>query len=227
MSAKTDLEKLPFSQHSLNSAKSFTPNFESAIIQYRSAYRNQASKNRAYNETLKKARLYVSHFIQVLNFAILRGEMKPEVREFYGIDKKDKKVPSLTQETDLLEWGKKVIEGDRQRVMKGGSPIYCPSIAVVKTRYDQFDDAYHHQKMLQNITNRAAEKVSELRPASDEIILNIWNEVEEHYKDLPDEKRREKLKAWGVVYFYRPGEKKKLEADKLQGNLVFEEVQEF
>jgi len=173
MAAKTDLERLPFSQHSLHSAKTFTPNFESAIIQYRSAYRNQASKNSAYNEALKKARLYVSHFIQVLNFAIIRGEMKPEVREFYEINRNERKVPSLALESELLEWGKKVIEGDRKRVMKGGSPIYCPSIAVVKTRYDQFEDAYYHQKMLQNITNRAADKVSEKKLESAKLQGNI------------------------------------------------------
>jgi hypothetical protein len=34
----------------------------------------------------------------------------------------------------------------------------------------------------------------------------VWNEVEDHYKDMPDETKRNLAKIYGVVYFYRKSE---------------------
>ena len=40
----------------------------------------------------------------------------------------------------------------------------------------------------------------------DTIIASVWNEVEDHYRNLPDEARRNHAKIYGVVYFYRKSE---------------------
>ena len=48
--------------------------------------------------------------------------------------------------------------------------------------------------------------LSEARPAADEIIVSIWNEVEESFKDLPDDLRRERAVDYGLVYVYRKSE---------------------
>lgn len=213
------IDDLAFSTATLTKARAFFPGFESAILQLKQAKRQQSGNSRKYNEVVKKARLYVSHFIQVLNFCILRGEIKPEVREFYGMDTQNQKLPSLILESDLLEWGKKIIDGEQQRSMHGGSPIYNPSIAVVKVKYDQFADAYHFQKTLQSNTARWSEKVAEMRQEADELILNIWNEVELHYGHFSDEEKRIKAQEYGVIYFFRPSEKNKMEAGKMQKNL--------
>jgi hypothetical protein len=45
-----------------------------------------------------------------------------------------------------------------------------------------------------------------LRPVADEIILVIWNEVEETFKELSDDLRREKAKEYGLVYVFRKSE---------------------
>jgi hypothetical protein len=143
----------------------------------------------------------------VLNFAIQRGDMRPSVREFYEFS--DKKSPSLVTDSEVLEWGKKIIEGEHKRVTHGGNPLYNPSIAVVKVKFDQFIDAYHFQKTLQNNTARWTIKVGELRNDADEIILNIWNEVEERFSDLPDDHKRDKAMEYGLTYVYRPMERVK------------------
>jgi hypothetical protein len=221
MGQAKSVNELAFSQASLVRTRSFFQGFENAIIQHKHSKKQQGQNSKSYQDIVKKARLYVSHFIQVLNFCILRGELKTEVREYYGIEKDAKKLPSFVLESDLLEWGKKIIEGEHQRVLHGGNSIYNPSIAIVKVKYDQFADAYHFQKTLQKNTARWAEKVGEMRNEADDIIVNIWNEVEEAYSEFPDMMRRQKAQEYGIVYFFRPLEQKKIDADKLQTNLQF------
>jgi hypothetical protein len=210
MGQKIATEELAFSDKSLNHLRSFYTSFETTIIHHKLARTQQEKSSSAYLETVRKARLYLSHFIQVLNFAIQRGDMKANVREFYGFS--EKKSPSMIMDCEVLEWGKKIIEGEHKRISNGGNPLYNPSIAVVKVKFDQFVDMYHFQKTLQNNTARWTTKVAELRTEADEIILNIWNEVEERFCAMSDDLKREKAAEYGLIYVYRPMER--IKADK-------------
>jgi len=220
MGQNKESEALAFSNSSLNRLRTFYTNFETNIIHHKLARTQQEKNSNTYLETVRKARLYLSHFIQVLNFAIQRGDMKPAVREFYGFN--DKKSPSLLLDSEVLEWGKKIIEGEHKRITKGGNPLYNPSIGVVKVKFDQFVDAYHFQKTLQNTTARCTLKVAELRKEADEIILDIWNEVEESFSYLPDDLKREKSMEYGLIYVYRPMERIKTEQPSLVGSLEYQ-----
>ena len=211
---KKDPEHLAFSAKSLNRLRAFYTNFETTLIHHKLARTQQEKSSNTYLATVRKARLYLSHFIQVLNFAIQRGDMKPAVREFYGFN--EKKSPSLIMDSEVLEWGKRIIEGEHKRVTHGGNPLYNPSIAIVKVKFDQFLDAYHFQKTLQSNTARWTSKVADLRKEADEIILDIWNEVEEHYSDLQDEQKREKAMEYGLTYVYRPMERIKNDPQKVK-----------
>ena len=57
----------------------FLPKFEVAITNSKLAKEKQFDNSQKFSEYTKKARLYISHFIQVLNFCIARGELKPSV----------------------------------------------------------------------------------------------------------------------------------------------------
>jgi len=221
MGQKKEAEDLAFSTKSLGRLRAFFTNFETTIIHHKLARKQQEKSSNAYLETVRKARLYLSHFIQVLNFAIQRGDMKPTVRAFYGFN--DKKSPSLILDSEVLEWGKKIIEGEHQRINHGGNPLYNPSIAVVKVKFDQFIDAYHFQKTLQNNTARWTSRVAELRTEADEIILDIWNEVEETFCALPDDEKREKAMEYGLIYVYRPMERTKSEHQSFARKEVFQD----
>jgi len=59
---------------------------------------------------------------------------------------------------------------------------------------------------LQQNTRRLLNDVNNLRVTADSIILSIWNEVEDYFKDLPDEERRLKASEYGVAYVYRKNE---------------------
>jgi hypothetical protein len=218
---RTAVTKLAFSQQTLERLQVFYPNFLGSIRQLNISKQNQFDRSKEYSEIFRKAKLYLSHFLQVVNFAIARGEMKPEVIEFYGLKMNSKATPPLNLEAHILTWGERIIEGEQKRVMKGGSPIYSPSIALVKVHYEEFKEAYHHQKMLQNITNRASVKVAELREQADEMIQTMWNEVENSMTHLSDDERREKAAQYGIVYVFRASEQKKSEVESLQQSIVF------
>ena len=208
MGQKKSTDELAFSDGTLTRLRTFFPIFETNLIHHKLARAQQDKNSRTYLEAAKKARIYLSHFIQILNFSIQRGDMKADVRNFHGMVG-DKKSPSLILESELLEWGKKIIEGEHQRVLHGGNPLYNPSIAVVKVKFDQFVDAYHFQKTLQSNTTRWTQKVSGMRAEADEIILEIWNEVEEHFSEYPEDIKRERAAEYGVVYVFRPMEKQR------------------
>ena len=203
--------KLAFSQNALQKLQSFLPQFETKLQEQKQAYNNQVNKNKDYVQHLKKAKLYISHFIQVLNMAILRGELNPSIRTYYSIDEDNKKLPSLNTEHDVIEWGEKIIAGETARIQKGMTPVTNPTMAVVKVHYENFLDAQQFQKTLQKNTNRALNELAALREDADAIITQIWDEVENSYKDLPEELKREKASDYGVVYVYRKNEINKLQ----------------
>jgi len=199
---------LPFAFSLFQKLESFVPHYEMAIKNQKDSFADQSKYSKAYIESQKKTRLYVSHFIQVLNFSIIRGEMKNEVREFYGIEKDDKTVPSLAQDNEIITWGEKIIKGEKERTMNGGNPIYSPSIAVVKVNIDKFKTSYNQQKVLQSNSHRFTIKVSEMREQADELILKLWNDIESTFSKTENiDQRRKTCSNYGLVYVYRKSEK--------------------
>lgn len=153
------------------------------------------------------AMMYVSHFIQVLLMCVERGEIKRQQLELYGLPQDTTAVPYLNSYDNLLEWGKKIVEGEKARIKHGGRPIYNPSIGMVGTHYDIFADAYRQQQTLQERTSRDMRKVEGIRPEADEVIQELWNQVEANFAKDPPEKRLEECRRFGVIYYYRSGEK--------------------
>lgn len=202
--------KLAFTQVTFQKVQSFLPSFEHSMTLQKHAYSTQIQKNKEYLNSLKRAKLYISHFIQVMNLAIAREELPTETRKYYGLGTNDKKVPLLNTEAEVIEWGNKIIDGETTRVREGKTPVTNPTIALVRVKYEQFFEAYNFQKTLQKNTHREQKKLAELRQRADEIILDVWNEVEETFKDIPEELRREKAKEYGLVYVYRKNEIEKI-----------------
>jgi len=199
---------LAYPQQLYHEIQSILPQFEQAISQYNFSKERQAKYGKLLSDQFKDARIYISHFIQVLNFCIIRREIKPEVRENFGLDVEDKAVPDLGTEQQVLYWGDKVIKGEEKRMMMGGGTrIYNPSIAMVKVKYEKFLEYYHNHKNLQNTTQKMHEKVSSMRDMVDNLILKIWNGIEEAYNDLSAEDKRIACTDYGVVYMYRKDEK--------------------
>lgn len=194
----------------------FLPKFEVAITNSKAAREKQVENSQKISELTKKARLYISHFIQVLNFTIARGELKPQARTYYGLDENDSKVPSLLTEQELITWGEKVINGEQDRINnRGGNPIYSPAIALVRVNYENFKQGYEFQKRLQANSARFSAEVAQFRDEADALIVNIWNDVENYFAGVKDEEeKRYMCEEYGLVYVFRRGEKERLKRKK-------------
>lgn len=194
------------SYKSLREAQNFLNIFEKQLAHYQQMLENQVLANKKYQLIVHNARIYISHFIQVLNLSVIRGDIKKEHKLFYHLDPEINNVPDLSTEAALLEWGKYIIDGENERIRNGGLPIYNPAIAKVKVHYEIFKEYKATQKIHQNTTNRNWEDLVSLRTKGDEIILDIWNQVETRFKDEKPYARMKKCQSYGLIYYYRKGE---------------------
>lgn len=198
--------KLAFSSKTIVRLQKFLPQFDQNLQLYRHNIATQNKKSKNYNETLRKARIYLTHFIRVMNMAIFRGDLPAETRAFYGLATDESTVPSFATENELLSWGRRIIEGEEYRIKKGGSPITNPTIAVVKVRFENFIEAWTYHNTLTKRTIDYTERNQHLRKEADEIILQLWNEIEQTHNTLPEDIRKAESEGYGLVYFYRKGE---------------------
>lgn len=206
---RSNMHDLVFSLKTLNEARALLQKMESAQSYYKQCYDNQAQSSLKHQPGVKLARLYISHFIQVLNMSVLRAEIKKTHKELYSLTPDNYNLPDLTSEAAIAEWGQKIIEGEQKRISQGGTPIYNPTIAKVKVHYDIFMNGYEKQKKLQSMTSHSLEALAAMRSDADRIILEIWNGVEDKFKDVQSsEVRLNRCREYGVVYYYRSNEKK-------------------
>jgi len=204
--ADTDFQQLSFSTGTLDEARSVLTHFEHLSVRYQQMYDTQVKAGKSFAGRTKNARIYISHFIQVLYMCVMRSEIKEGQLALYGLEKTNMVVPDLTSNEQLLEWGQKIIDGENQRISQGGVPIYNPSIAKVKVMFILFKEGYQTQKLHQKATSRVLQEVAAYRERVDKIILEIWEEVEKHNSNLPAEKRLAYNREYGIVYYYRKGE---------------------
>jgi len=198
--------KMAFSSKTLVRLQKFLPVFENSIQLQRQSLNSQNKKSKEDNEVVRKARIYLTHFVRVMNMAIFRGELPVETRAYYGLPTNESTVPSLNTENELLSWGRRIIEGEEFRIKRGGSPITNPTIAVVKVRFEKFIDALNYFQTLNKKTRDYSLKNNEMRKEADEIILSVWNEVESNYSNHEECDKRRMCEDYGLIYFYRKGE---------------------
>ncbi|MBS9768419.1 MAG: hypothetical protein KGV44_12905 [Flavobacteriaceae bacterium] len=189
-------------------------NFENRLHFKNTTQEKGVSNNKTHTENTHKSRMYLSHFMQVINMSIQRGELSNEVRSFYGIAPEDHKLPDLGTEKALLEWGKKIIDGENERMLQRGTRIYNPSLALVSINYEKFVDSYKNTRNQKNIQERANTSLYEYRPIADECILQLWNILEEYFKKNDERNFLKLCSDWGINYVYRKGELKKLEQER-------------
>lgn len=194
------------SHDSYHRAKELLQRFSNEVAVYKRCVAEQASKkgNEQYDAALKKARMYVSHFIQVLSMSIMRGEIARSKRSYYGLPENEDTVPNLFSEASVLEWGQKIIEGERRRQAEGGVPVYNPTMGRVSVVFDLYKEMHDRQQYLRDRTAEALSAISDMRYGVDELIFEIWGEVEAAFASFSGEARIKKCSEYGVIYYYRP-----------------------
>ncbi len=186
-------------------------NFENKLTLKNTMQQRGVAYNKKHSKLTSKARMYISHFLQIINMAIQRGELSKETRTFYGIDKNNTKLPELNSDEKILVQGEKLIEGENQRTLKGANRIYNPSLALVSINLENFKESCAELKNHQQTQNRANTELVKYREVADEYILKLWNILEKHFQCNNEAKFRATCSSWGINYVYRKSELEKLE----------------
>lgn len=182
------------------------------------ALSQQARVTAAIRPQRRVLRLYVGHFILGLDNAILRQELPKSDRARYQLPVSKRTLPKLTTDDDLVMWARNVISGEAARVAAGGTALSNPTAAQVQDRLNVFIPLYEELTTNRSAYDNAQEAVAELWPEADELLKDIWDEVQFHFrKDEPASLRR-KAREWGLVY----KETKKEEEDAEQEEVAQE-----
>lgn len=213
--------ELVLSYQTIRDAQQILTKFKNLQRAYQQYYDQFILLSKSFREEQHMAHMYISHFIQVLNMTILRGELRKDIKEGYGLDTESSKMPTLKSEHDIAEWGEKIIRGEEQRIAHGGVPIYNPNIAKVKVHYSIFADHYYNMNTLRQNIAKYLQELTDMRPLVDDLLQDMWNQIENCYNELPLSAKLEKCQKYGIVYFLRSSEKKQLEAEKMQSRLEF------
>lgn len=190
-----------------------------AQSQYKFYYEKVTADGKEYRKDMRMAQMYLSHYIQVFNMCIERGELKKQCRVDFGLDINDNTVPNLRKASDIVKWGERIINAEEKRMQHGGKLIYNPTLAKVKVYWSIFNDRYFSNDKMSDSAQRYLDELAQMRPEVDAFILDLWNRVEALYADLPSTQRFEKAQQFGVRYYMRTSEKKKAAADALQTRL--------
>jgi len=91
--------KLAFSSKTIVRLQKFLPMFDHNFQLYRQALASQNKKGKDYNETLRKARIYLTHFIRIMNMAIFRGDLPGEQGHFMDSLQMNLQFPQLAPRT--------------------------------------------------------------------------------------------------------------------------------
>ena len=213
--------KVAISAKTIEELQTVKSKFENLLKHYEMNIQIQSEKNHEYKASMEIARMYVSHFIQVLYLTSERGEINGGIK-YYGLDEFDGKVPPLNNEEEILFWGNKVIQGEQKRIQNGGSAIYNPSIALVRIKVEAFNDAAIFQQNLKKNTIRTYKAMQELRKTTNDFISQLWNEIEEGIVTDNAKHKRQVAQEYGIVYIFRRKERKKLTDKELQRDLLFD-----
>jgi hypothetical protein len=206
MESQYSFHNIPLSYNLLNKAKTQLSLFEHHQNMYLDTYKKWQNNNVGFRTALNNIRLYVSHFIQVYNMAVARGELKKNGKNYYNLPLDTTALPDLSNEENVLRWGQYLIEGERQRVVAGGAPMSNPTISSLSVNYEIFKEMRAEQQFLQIAIQHKRTNFNAERNKTDSLIKEIWDEIEDNFSQLPPDEKIAECTKCGVIYYYRNSE---------------------
>lgn len=202
----TPLADLAFSAANLALLLTFLPNFRLQMQERGIALSAQAEATSLSDKAKAALKKFILHFFQVFNLGVDREEYTAAQRAFFQLDVSHDTVPRLITEQEIAMWAERIVSGDAARVTAGGAAMTNPTAAQVGTKRTAYIAAQGDQTVKKTAYDAEQEDVAALREGADELIHDIWDEVEFTFrKDSPSSKRR-KAREYGVVYRPNPGE---------------------
>ena len=172
---------------------------------YRQAVDRWQDNNLKYRDIIVNLTRNIIDFVKAYYTALETGEIGEESRRYYNII--DYEIPDLSCEVQILDWAKRLVEGERRRIFEGGIPITNPTISSLSIYYDRLEDLNFSQNTSKNTIDYTREKLIKERQKTDDLIRNLWNTIEAAFEHLSFEERIEECRKYGVVYYDRPSER--------------------
>ncbi len=198
--AINDVSKLAFSALTYEKLNEFLPGFENKINQRKEALVKQTTSTVEKNIAFSKAKMFASHFYQVFNFGVQRGEFYDTDRAYYGMNVNDKRRPNIMVDSDLFLWGQNIIDGEEARIADGGKPMCLPSVEKFEEEFNIFKTLYSKQSKLKDIYDISQENVAALLDDAKFLVKDIWMEVEFAFRHDTLASKRRKCREYGIVY---------------------------
>lgn len=152
-------------------------------------------------------RCSISHFIQNINNAIMRGSLPREVRTLYNLPLESDRLPSLGADADLWLWSGHLIAGEAARVAAGGPPMAWPSAAELDGLRQELTERSAVQSTAKDRYDREQGDVERIVPEAAAAVNDLWDTIEFNLRQEPsNSSRRRRAREWGVVYALRAGE---------------------
>ena len=210
LEAITDIKRSEFkdpvlSAELLNKAEAQFIVFRHQQDLYRQAVDRWQDNNLKYRDIIVNLTRNIIEFVKAYYTALETGEIGEESRIYYNIT--DYEIPDLSCEVQILDWAKRLVEGERRRIFEGGIPITNPTISNLSIYYDRLEDLNFSQNTSKNTIDYTREKLIKERQKTDDLIRNLWNTIEAAFEHLSFEERIEECRKYGVVYYDRPSER--------------------
>ena len=193
-------EEKILSMAELHELRLFTTTLEGADFVLNQAIIDRDKAKRLYADLFKNAQLYISHFMQVLFLTVIRNEIKAENLLLYGFQENNPVLPDLSTEEAVLKFGENLLQGETERIHRGGIPLYNPAIAKVRVHYELFKEVIYSLSIYEKNLLRSQTNMKDMRKKADDFIWNIWNKVEARYKKYPPEEQTLRLKVYNIKY---------------------------
>jgi hypothetical protein len=183
------------------------PKWEKEIAERADASGQQSASTLALSAAADKLRLLVSHFIQVYQMGIARGDFAAAGRAVYELSVNEETVPNLDAEAALLLWADRIVKGDPRRVTQfSEAPMAMPAASAVAAALQSYHDKLAAQTDAKDQLEAEQADVIALRAEADQVIRDVWDEVEFALRQLEAPTLRRRAREWGVVYAQSPGE---------------------
>ncbi len=180
------------------------PSYRHAVRSRQALVGRQTEATAAVEATKAMLRLYVAHFLEALNRAIARGkDFRPGDRTHYGLAASQETLPRMRTLGEILQVAADVVRGEGERVGAGGKPITMPSVEEVAELLERLRALVLERKRIVAELDVFADAVSSLREPIDDLIRDIWDELDFAHRKEEAPARRRRLREWGVVFAVR------------------------
>jgi hypothetical protein len=185
--------------------KRVLPRFRRAVRTRQDLRGSQTEGTAAVDQTKEELRIYLAHFLQALNHCIQRGKgFRAGDRTYYGLHASQETLPRMRTLGEIIRVATDVVTGEAERIAAGGPPITLPSATEIAELLEQLQSQLKGRKQILLKTEPRSHAVIGMREEVDDLIRDVWDELDFAFRKEPAPSKRRRLREWGVAFESRP-----------------------